>query len=438
MFDREPNIDFVFRNGLKEFEVLPPGDIWENIPPVQTIRHRYNSMLGVAAGLAVLVTLTLIASKIWKSNIDSEIKTQMAALINESEPLVKSDLMVSSAVSKISPAEFFSEELSVITLPYYEEPIRSFSGPSFPSLAVDDSKTLLVGKRLALRADNVDYEWATFPDITIDVFTPDNSLALLEKPETKGHRLYIGASLSPAYGFTESGDDLRLNELMSDEQGLTNYSTGLTVAYKLSPRFSLQSGIGLSSIGQMISGVDVFAGLSDYYAAKSNYLYSVETASGVILSSNSDLYISDAGNRVESFTTLGKTDVVYKYKLDLIATDIRQVFRYLEVPLVVRYKVIDRKVDLNLSGGMAYGILVENKAFADDGTNSVNIGSTEGVNSYNISSQVGLGMEYSISKQMSLNVEPVFRYYLTPFSELSSTMTRPYSFGLFSGFFFRF
>lgn len=73
-----------------------------------------------------------------------------------------------------------------------------------------------------------------------------------------------------------------------------------------------------------------------------------------------------------------------------------------------------------------------------DGNNMVNVGHTEGVNIHTISSQLGLGMEYNISKLISFNVEPVFRYYLTPFSDLTGTISRPYSFGLSSGFFFRF
>jgi len=33
MVDRGANIDIVFRNGLKDFEVMPPPEVWENIQP---------------------------------------------------------------------------------------------------------------------------------------------------------------------------------------------------------------------------------------------------------------------------------------------------------------------------------------------------------------------------------------------------------------------
>ena len=33
MDEKGANIDLVFRNGLKDFEVLPPPEVWDNIHP---------------------------------------------------------------------------------------------------------------------------------------------------------------------------------------------------------------------------------------------------------------------------------------------------------------------------------------------------------------------------------------------------------------------
>jgi hypothetical protein len=127
-----------------------------------------------------------------------------------------------------------------------------------------------------------------------------------------------------------------------------------------------------------------------------------------------------------------------KYNLTQVSNNIHQVFRYLEFPVIIRYKVIDQKVDLNFSGGVSYGYLVENFAYANDGANVIPVGRTEGVNIHSISSQLGLGMEYNISTNISFNLEPVFKYYVTPISNLSGTLYKPYSVGFFSGLFFKF
>jgi hypothetical protein len=80
-----------------------------------------------------------------------------------------------------------------------------------------------------------------------------------------------------------------------------------------------------------------------------------------------------------------------KYQLTQVGSDIQQVFRFLELPVMLRYKVIDRKVGLNLTGGVAYGFLVDNTAYTGEGSDLIS-GSHEGINTFNLSSQVGLGM----------------------------------------------
>jgi hypothetical protein len=127
-----------------------------------------------------------------------------------------------------------------------------------------------------------------------------------------------------------------------------------------------------------------------------------------------------------------------KYNLTQIGDNIHQVFRYLELPVLLRYKIIDRRVDLNFSGGMSYGFLVDNFAYTREGSEMIPVGHTEGVNVHSLSSQVGLGMEYNISPSVSFSFEPLLKYYVTPVSDLSGALYKPYSFGFFSGFFFKF
>jgi hypothetical protein len=155
------------------------------------------------------------------------------------------------------------------------------------------------------------------------------------------------------------------------------------------------------------------------------------------MTGNPDLYLADSRNRVESMLP-GSIADPSKYPLTQVGSNIHQVFRYLELPLLIRYKIIDRSIDLNFSGGMSYGLLVDNFAYTKSGSDMIPIGHTAGVNMHSLSSQIGLGMEYNISGRVTFNVEPVFRYYVTPFNDLSGALYKPYSFGLFSGFFYKF
>jgi len=436
MFDKEPNIDIVFRNGLKNLEILPPADVWENIPALPRNRRRYAMAFRIAAGMAALVTLTLLASWFTRNNGGINTEPQLASVVNDNITPAVPDLQEQEVI-KPDTREILREEIASVSQASIEEASVSNSADiSLSTMAYmqDEPEAVSDKQNTQVAAES--------PVIIISqrVFglsEKSGQLATIEKIKPQGDRFFLGASVSPSLGFSGTTHDNRLAELLSSEKGVPTYSTGLIFAYKLSQRFSIQSGISMASLGQVVSGIDVFAGLSDYYATKGNYIYRVETASGTLISGNSDLYLTDNKSRVGTFVPSGMADPS-KYPLTLIDNEIHQVFRYLEVPLLVRYKIIDRDLDLNLSGGMSYGFLVQNSAFAMDGNNMVPVGHTEGVNLHTLSSQIGVGMEYNFSKVISFNLEPVFRYYMTPFSDLSGTLSRPFSFGLFSGFFFRF
>jgi hypothetical protein len=434
MFNREPNIDIVFRNGLKDLEVLPPSDVWDNIPPMPVRRSLLRTVTSIAAGVAALVSLALVAG--WYLRIN-ETGTRMAEMT-----IPSGDQQAVRIIS--SPTDAVEEtvlpglppDASVTAVRDLNEGIATG-----PPVVADDQQPLLAGMTDTGRESE---ESLTFSSDEITVITAGRLTGAVNTamPElasvssrAEGQRFMVGASLSPSVGLSPQGQNARLAELMNSEKARPSYTTGLTFGYRISDRLTIHSGIGLASLGQTISEVDVFAGLSDFYAVKSNYLYSVETASGMIRAGNTDLYLTDAANRVGSLVQGADPS---KYNLTQVGSEIRQVFRYLELPLLLRYKVIDGRMGLNLSGGVAYGLLVDNRAYTGQGSDIIRIGHTEGVNPYNFSSQLGLGMEYSISTNISFNFEPVLRYYITPLSDLSGALYKPYSVGVFSGLFFKF
>lgn len=434
MFEREPNIDIVFRNGLKNLEVLPPADVWENIPPMPVRQSRLRVVTGIAAGIAALVSLTLLASWYLRSNDTVNQLAELTVASGEAQAVridgtastpaaVDADIPPSAVSIPASANDRVNEKMLIMP---EEETMRLLAdadmnlanGNNDRSLPVSgDDITVIASGRLT-GGDEV--QTLTLTPGTTDAVT---------------QRFLVGASMSPTMGFSPGAEDLRLSELMNGEKSRPAFTTGLTFGYKISDRLTIQSGIGLSSIGQTITGVDVFAGLSDFYAVKSSYLYSVETASGLILAGNTDLYLADDQARVGSRVQGADPS---KYNLTQVGDDIQQVFRYLELPLMLRYKVIDSKLGLNLSGGFAYGLLVDNMAYTGTGSDMVPVGHTEGINIHNLSSQLGLGMEYNISSKISFNLEPVFKYYVTPISDIYGAFYKPYSLGVWSGFFFKF
>ncbi len=269
MFEREPNIDIVFRNGLKNLEVLPPADVWDHIPPVPVRQSRFRVVTGIAAGIAALVSLTLLAS--WYLR-NSETGIQLAELtLTSGEPqairidgaastpvAVNAGLPGAKATTPPSVNDRADEKMLIVPA---EEPMRLLAGADMNLAMGKDDRTLPV----------------TGDDITVitsGMLTgKDEVQSLTLAPVTHNavaQRFLVGASMSPSMGFSSGAEDLRLSDLMNGEKSRPTLATGLTFGYKISDRLTIQSGIGLSSIGQTITGVDVFAGLSDFYAVKSS------------------------------------------------------------------------------------------------------------------------------------------------------------------------
>jgi hypothetical protein len=250
----------------------------------------------------------------------------------------------------------------------------------------------------------------------------------------------VGAMVSPTYysGFNLKNNDAG-QDLVSSEKGVVSYSGGFSLGYNVNKRISIQTGIYYSAIGRKVTGIGSFTGFQKFFDAKSGSDFAVQTSTGTIANNNTDIYLMDQNmeGRVMTKYTLDVFDPV-KSDLKYLNSDLLQNFNYLELPFVMRYKLIDRKVDFNLIGAISYNILVGNSAYVYADGKKYFIGKTDGLSPVTFSSSIGMGLEYNLSERMSLNLEPTFRYYITPLGGVVGSSIHPYSFGILSGFSFKF
>jgi hypothetical protein len=83
MVERGANIDIVFRNGLKDYEVLPPPEVWDNIHPVIKRKQRPFLLIRAAALIAVVLTMSFLAYW-WSMEVSSGLDNVAVALNEES------------------------------------------------------------------------------------------------------------------------------------------------------------------------------------------------------------------------------------------------------------------------------------------------------------------------------------------------------------------
>jgi hypothetical protein len=270
--------------------------------------------------------------------------------------------------------------------------------------------------------------------------TSEATVQVKEKAAAKDNRWSVGAMVTPAYySSIDLSSDNASGDMIKSEDPAFSYAGGLTFAYKLNKRFSVQTGINYSSIGRHIEGIDSYTGYGKFFDSKGESQFGVVTSSGTIKSINGDIYLADnnTGAKVMSVFTRDVFDPV-KNNLSYISSTLSQNFNYVEVPVVLKYKLIDRNIDLKVIGGVSYNILVNNTAYSTSGGTRYYIGSTEGLSPVTLSSSLGMGMEYNFSGRLSLNLEPTFRYYITPLGGVAGSSIHPYSIGIFSGISYKF
>lgn len=443
MADKGANIDLLFRNGLKDLEVLPPSDVWGNIKPVIRKKQSPYVFLRNAAMIAVVLSLSFLAYKWGKETSSISALPQLA--VNEENAFIQ-PASASSARPLNNPV---FDRLSTNASPAVsseEQIVDNSSGlPSANDLEITQARTDFLsastGRRIFERQFNSTPENKPFEEIFNDqtylyTYLPDAGFAENEK---KANKWSIAAMASPSYfPKTVSDADEISKQIVSSEQTQLAYSGGVAFSYNISKKLSIQSGLYYSSVGQELEGIHAFGGFQKYDFTKGDHNFEVLTSSGKIYTSNRDVFLMDGyGDRVITRYTNDVFDPV-KSDLKYLNSSLHQSFSYIEMPVILRYKVIDKALDVNLIGGLSYNFLVNNSVYTTiDGSRYI-IGKTEGLNQVMFSSSIGMGMEYSLSNKFSLNLEPTFRYYINPFTEIQGVRIHPYSIGIFSGLSYKF
>jgi hypothetical protein len=67
---------------------------------------------------------------------------------------------------------------------------------------------------------------------------------------------------------------------------------------------------------------------------------------------------------------------------------------------------------------------------------SNSLGEAHNLNNISFSTNIGMGIDYNISPRFQWNLEPIFKYQLNTFSNTPGV--KPYNFGIYSGFSFKF
>ena len=253
---------------------------------------------------------------------------------------------------------------------------------------------------------------------------------VVEVKQTQNGKWSAGPSIAPVY-FNGMGEGSPINSILASNSktGSVTMSYGITVAYEISKKLSLRSGIHKVDYGYDTNDVSF---TSSFNASTGNQIsnidYSNDSQSIILNNPNNENVIPKPGS-VFAMDVTGKNPT----RLGTMG----QQMGYLEVPLELNYALLNRKFGVNIIGGVSSLFLTDNSVVLESSGQTTEFGEANNINSVNFSTNLGLGLDYKFTPKLKFNVEPVFKYQLNTFSNTSGNFN-PYSLGVYSGFTFKF
>jgi len=237
--------------------------------------------------------------------------------------------------------------------------------------------------------------------------------------ETKMDRWQITSNVAPIYFSSASGGSPISDEFSDNgKEYERNLSYGVGVNYALSKKWAVRGGVNKLTLGYNTNNIVYYPGLSDVSARSANTFQA--KGSPIIIEDNT------ASNVISLDNIPGKN-----------VGHLNQKMGFIEVPLELSYKLLDRKFGIEVIGGMSTLFLNENNLSVVSSGFTASAGKAENLNDISFSSNIGLGFKYKFWKSFQANVEPKFKYQLNTFSNNDGGF-KPYFIGIYSGLSFSF
>jgi len=452
LLEENNHIDKLFSDYLGDFEEKAPTYVWQNIQAdlhnQKRLKRNYR-LQAIAASIALLLTFGLgyISSDIAQKNraearyldLNSLNRNDNIGFINSSDssPLLdKNSIRVQNL--NIAKNDVSNTNIKIAT--------RQFENKSFIYRIFDLSKEqfLLDSDKKAnnnfLASNKEKANKSNSNQLLIDtLLLEEGSLYeggfLLSQKSEKYSRWSFGTKFSPVYSVAESADQLEqtnnplLKSAMPDEnsqtaeKSLLAFSGGLNVNYRFTQRWSVESGIFYSQRRQM---ADNLVGSAMKGLDNEMLVYTPDGIKQLESQINSQSLNNPQLAGKASNQTMNTSDMNYISNFD-----------YLELPIIVRYRIIDRKIGFDVLSGISTNFLIGNHSSIVQDDVSLWTGQNQEISPLLYNATIGLGLNYNFYQNFSFNLEPTFKYSLI--NSENTTMTQyPYSFAVFAGFSYRF
>ncbi|WP_456376475.1 outer membrane beta-barrel protein [Lutibacter sp.] len=393
------NIDRLFQENLKDFEASPPKKSWSAIEKQLAIpsKKRRIPIWVKISSIAALFALLFSVGTIYFLPSSSLTKNILPKKTNTPEVLKESNI---------------NTKKSIVTKPT----TKNKTNPNL-KLELESSSGFANLNTIIEENDENSSEESTLNKKVLNRYYLADAVNLplknttTNKVSTKDFlngKLTVATIFAPIYinSFGNgSGVDSQFKE--NPTSGNSSYSYGIKVAYKLNNKFSVQSGVNLINLGYTTGDIYVTPGVS--------------------IVGFSNLSNSPTLSKSETITSKGNNN----------SGNLNQVFGYVEIPVEIKYNVVNGKLGVNLIGGFSTLLLNKDEVFIETSNLSQSLGASNNLRSVNFSGNIGLDVDYSIHKNLFINISPMFKVQTNTFSKNSGSI-QPYYLGIYTGLNYKF
>lgn len=206
----------------------------------------------------------------------------------------------------------------------------------------------------------------------------------------------------------------------NNSQGNTSLSFGMLVTYQITPTIRVRSGV--HQVGVSYATNDIVLAPIASGVASSNQVVFDPNFSGFNVYNESVYNATVTDPTARALTSDGS---------------IQQQFGFLEIPMEIEWQLLEGKFGIYASGGASTLFLMNNSLNLRTDDATFYIGENGAANSTSFSGNIGLGLDYQLSRRFNLNLEPSFRYQVNTFSSQIEGFT-PYFFAIYTGVNFKF
>lgn len=459
------NIDRLFQEEFKDFEVSPADSVWKNIENELMKKNKKRRIvpLWIRFGGAAAVFLLLLSTVFWYFNNDTTTLEQPEKIIitntkikdNKSDKkptfikenvITEKDDKTSTEENTIAKSELDNnrpKSKKNSTKNKNSDDKENMPNTNQQRIAISMNKDDMIEPQIK-KPTNIDV--INKNDLIKSEIIPDKKAVTFqevdhsqkngegdiqkeiekrnEKETVKKNNINnwsVGSTLAPIY-YTSFGNGSPIDPGLSNNKksGNSSVSYGLKLTYKLSDKLSLQSGVNKLELGYSTENVTTLISSSLLDGSNTNINTNVDGVSVAAVST----------------TTQSSETISLRSTIDVSGT-LAQSLNYLEIPLEAKYSILQNKLRMNLVGGFSTYFLYDNQVSITSFGKKNILGEASNINSLNFSGNLGVDFDYNISKKLYINISPMFKYQFNTYSRNSGGF-KPYYLGVYSGLNFRF